>query len=118
MENIVPQVMFLMLGLFSKYAVGAYCELSVDCGNPEGRSLCISKYCHHDVTCNKDNDCFFYGASDVLSKMYLPLCFVNPKVLRPEGYGICMIKELVTSYNLYNDGLIRLPGGDTAGAIQ
>ncbi|XP_070197241.1 uncharacterized protein [Littorina saxatilis] len=99
MENIVPQVMFLMLGLFSKYAVGAYCELSVDCGNPEGRSLCIR-------------------ASDVLSKMYLPLCFVNPKVLRPEGYGICMIKELVTSYNLYNDGLIRLPGGDTAGAIQ
>ncbi|KAL4219946.1 hypothetical protein ACF0H5_020357 [Mactra antiquata] len=81
------------------------CNVSLDCKDSEGRSLCYEKTCRRDVPCNKDNDCFFYGAADV-SQGYPQLrCYKNPRVNNAPGYGSCMNTE-------YAGGLERVPGSD------
>ncbi|XP_060563336.1 uncharacterized protein LOC132722790 [Ruditapes philippinarum] len=92
-------VLVLVIGICSA------CDISKDCNDYEGRSLCYEKDCRRDVPCNKDNDCFFYGASDVSQGFPHPKCFLNPKVRSAPGYGVCMESELA-------DGLERLPGDD------
>lgn len=95
----------ISLWIFGICLASEGCQVSVDCGDKEGRSLCYEKRCRRDVPCNKDNDCFFYGAADVSQSYPHPKCYLNKKVDTPPGYGICMLRE-------YAGGLPRIPGGD------
>ncbi|XP_045199880.1 uncharacterized protein LOC123554067 [Mercenaria mercenaria] len=98
--------MFLkVLALAVVIGVCLACEVSQDCNDKEGRSLCYEKKCRRDVPCNKDNDCFFYGAADVSQGFPHPRCYLNKHAERAPGYGVCMLSE-------FADGLKRIPGGD------
>jgi len=65
------------------------CEVVEDCEDDEGRTVCWSKYCFRDVPCNKDDDCYFYGALHMLINPRFR-CYVVPAVTRPAGYGTCI----------------------------
>ena len=41
------------------------------------------------------------GAADLSSQLYHPACFVSDDITTAEGYGVCMVEEIVkhTEYN-------------------
>lgn len=104
----------LILSLLVALAFADPCKLSIDCKDSEGRTLCYQSECQRDVPCNKDNDCFFYGAADLASGQFHPACFKTNLVGSKPGYGICLVTEVVQHTD---EGLSRLPGADVEGVL-
>lgn len=83
------------------------CAISLEC--PGKTALCYEHRCRINVPCNKDNDCFFYGAGDVANGNPHPKCYRKIGTSNiPAGYGYCMLKERVGN----DPTLIRIKGID------
>ncbi|XP_064607280.1 uncharacterized protein LOC135471831 [Liolophura sinensis] len=101
-------IQLCLVGILCAIASAKKCIISADCKNNQGREVCYNQECHKDIPCNKDNDCFFWGAADVAYNFPHPRCYDFPHVQREPGYGTCLLVEFAD--HLFN----RIPGEDVA----
>lgn len=73
------------LSIFLSFFLFQGCEISMDCDDGEGRSLCFEKSCRKDVPCNKDNDCFFYGTDTF---RFIIVIFISISSAIPSENGV------------------------------